>query len=225
MKTADAFQIRDRVTGRFMNWEIVAPGGPRWDNPVAWGYVWHDDPQRGGAWTGEHVDRFLANPANLRRELDGIDMEKVPAPACGCCGKMPREIIGDRYQLALDRTQLEVGGEIYWRCEKHVGRNPCCVEGCGKTYALKGEEDYSWRIMCGRCWRQAPKWMRDRVTKIRKLARRRGWTGRIRRLHDMAWEACFRAIRDRRTADPGEALPSSGPPPAGMLDELARLGL
>lgn len=216
MILADAFQIRDRASGRFLQWELVQPhivnrfvdGRLVHGQPARWGYVWHDDPQLAGAWSEPYVDNFLAAPENRTRDLDGLDLEKVRAPACGCCGKIERDVVGDRWQITTKRERQ--GGVIYWRCEKHVGRNPCCIEGCGKTFALKpdqdgrGAEDYSWRMMCGRCWRQAPKWMRDRVSKIRRLARRRGWTDKIHRLHGMAWEACHRAIVDGRRLDETE---------------------
>jgi bacterioferritin-associated ferredoxin len=205
MILADAFQIRNIETGEFLQCRIVIPPSRDWSRAAVWGYDWHADPQTAGAWTEGHIDRFLLEPGCLPRAFDGLKLEKVRAPACGCCGGLPREMVDDRWQLALRRFKRR--GEIFWRCEKHVGRNPCCIEGCGKTFALqpdkdgRGAEDYSWRIMCGKCWRQAPKWMRDRVAKIRKLARRRGWSERIHRLHHMAWEACYRAIVDGRRLD------------------------
>lgn len=219
MITADAFQIRDRKTGRFLQREIV-DGEP---TPVVWGWGFHRDPCTAGVWPCGHVDLFLGERLPPELQGSGFDLERVPAPSCGCCGKIERGVVGDRWQISL--RQARIDGETYWRCEKHVGRNPCCIEGCGKTFAHKGDRDYDTTMMCGRCWRQAPKWMRDRASKIRRLAKRRGWTDQLCRIHDMAWQACRRWIERARNADPGEVVASAAPPPAGMVAELQRLGL
>jgi hypothetical protein len=221
MITADAFQIFDPVGRRFLQWEIVAlrPGL----EPARWGLSWYEDPQQAGAWKGAGVDTFIAERSTRAPELEGITLEKVPAPACGCCGAMPRAIVEGRYQLVLNLDWWR--GRRIWRCEKHVGRAPCCIEGCGKTWALQPDDTYSTRFICGRHWREAPLWMRQRVTKIRKLARRRGWDDQICRLHSMAWDACYRAVIRRRSISADEILPTSEPPPPAVLAELARMGL
>jgi hypothetical protein len=215
----DAYQIRDRQTGRYLQREII-DGKP---TPVVWGWVFHADPCWAGAWPRGHVDLFLGDRRPPELQGTGFDLELVPAPACGCCGEIERGVVGGRWQITLRRFNID--GETHWRCEKHVGRNPCCIEGCGKTFAHKDGADYETRFMCGRCWRQAPKWMRDRESKLRRLAKRRGWPERHHRLHHMAWEACRRWIERARNGEGAEVEVSSTPPPAGMMVELQRLGL
>jgi site-specific DNA-cytosine methylase len=214
---SDAFQIRDRVTRHFMRWGAADPE----PTPVKWGFLWLADPLTAGYWREDQVARFLAQPDGS--SLTGMSLEKVAAPACGCCGDIPRGVVGDRHQIVLHQARHY--GVTYWRCEKHVGRNPCCIEGCGKTFAHKDDRDYDTTIMCGRCWRQAPKWMRDRESRVRRLAKRRGWTDQLCRIHHMAWHACQRWIERARSDDPGEVEASATPPPAGMVAELQRLGL
>lgn len=212
MIVRDTFQIQDVESGLF--YKNGYRGMGRGYDLVPY---WVRDQFDAGQWGAVYIDRWMSEhgkngqavhgysiiaalpPDNVERKL-----RRVPAPHCGCCGK-------NRYEAKLKLVAGISGdpdtGNHQWRCEKHIGRNPCCIEGCGKTFALqpdkdgRGAEDYSWRIMCGKCWRQAPKWMRDRVAKIRRLARRRGWTDRIQRLHGMAWEACYRAIVDGRRLD------------------------
>lgn len=197
---ADAFQIQHRVTGLFLQ---VDGWGP--DNAFA--YYWKSEQTEAGTWRGSEVDRFLMDrPEQFANE----PLRKVPGPACGCCGA--RYWSANRYDATRPKMVVESANPLrrVWRCEKHIGRNPCCIEGCKRTFAHKddgdgrGAESYHWTVMCGHCWRQAPKWMRDRVTKIRRLARRRGWTEQISRLHSMAWGACHRAIVNGRRLDEAE---------------------
>ena len=106
-------------------------------------------------------------------------------PSCGCCGG----------KAWLDKPMVLTEVEpMVWRCEKHVGRLPCCIEGCGKTFAMKGDDSYQGIVMCGRHWRMAPKRMRDLESLIRKRAKRRGWTRRLIRQHDWIWQRARRAI-------------------------------
>jgi len=150
--------------------------------------------------------------------LTKVEVRKVRMPACGCCGANP-----SGYNPPW-RPIREVAPGI-WRCEKHVDRNPCCIAGCGKTFAHKGDDSYENRVMCGKCWRQAPRWMRDREARIRKLCNKRGWPHRLARLHGMAWEACHRKIVRQRSTPGFEAVLESAPPPASLLKELEALGL
>lgn len=103
----------------------------------------------------------------------------VPAPACGCCGQ----------------TWCITAVQGRWRCTKHLSRLPCMIEGCGKTFAMKGDDTYDNTVICGKHWRQAPKFMRNRVTRIRRIAKRRGWSPRLWRLDNTAWNLCLRSIR------------------------------
>lgn len=227
MITADAFQVQDHATGHFLHHTIVeVPAGLT--NPCRWGFLLDPDQRRATVWIEDHVDRFIGDTPRYAPEFDGRLLKKVHAPACGCCGKIERGCVDAAWQITLHSFRLgRLDNESYWRCEKHVGRNPCCIEGCGKTFAHKPGEDYGWTIMCGRHWRQAPKWMRDAVARVKRLAKRRGWSEALCNRHHRLWERCHRAIREGLANPPAEIVsgPSSGPPPAALIGELERLGL
>jgi hypothetical protein len=218
MIRCDAFQIQAKETGKFLRTAFLSPGfavgeKPR---PPQWFAHFEEDPFAAESWRLEHAIRVLADD---RYPVQRERMRIVPAPRCGCCGAL-----WWRGPLKLVVDALHPAGKV-WRCEKHIARNPCVIEGCRKTFAHKADRDYDTTIMCGRCWRQAPKWMRDRASKISRLAKRRGWTDQLCRIHDMAWQACRRWIERARNTDPAEVELSSRPPPAGLVAELQRLGL
>lgn len=224
MLTPDAFQIQAKESGKFLRTAFRSPGfavgeTPR---PVQWFAFFEEDPAEADTWRYEHAASTLADE---RYPIQRERMRIVPAPRCGCCGSLWwRDASSDSGRLKLVVDHVHPARKV-WRCEKHMARNPCCIEGCRKTFAHKGDDSYDGRVMCGRCWRQAPKWMRDRESKIRRLGKRRGWDDRLCRLHHMAWEACRRWIERVRRADPAEAEASAAPPPAGLAAELERLGL
>jgi hypothetical protein len=87
------------------------------------------------------------------------------------------------------------------RCEKHVGRQPCCIVGCGKTFAIRPGDDYEGEMMCGRHWRQAPKPMRDLERLIRQRAKRKGWNEKLVRQHYWIWQRARRAVEKGHTFD------------------------
>jgi hypothetical protein len=117
--------------------------------------------------------------------------------ACGCCGEIGLVGVADPLPI------IEVEDGVF-RCEKHVGRLPCCIEGCGRTFAMKDDDTYHHRMMCGLHWRSGPKHLRDRVAKLRRLAKRRGWSDRLLWLHGRAWEANRKAIVEGRSFDLAE---------------------
>lgn len=142
------------------------------------------------------------------------------APACGCCG-VPIAAINDLRSGTSVRVDNVHGVRLVagcakdpraiWRCEKHVGRNPCCIAGCGRTFVHsqadkdgRGPEDYNWTIICGRHWRLAPKRMRDAVSRVRRDARRQGWTERNHQRHHRLWSRCRRAIEAGERVDMAE---------------------
>jgi hypothetical protein len=135
------------------------------------------------------------------------DIVSRHGPACGCCGIVRQ---GDWKNAQPMRLVARIDGRPIWRCDRHVGRNPCCIEGCGRTFAHKcdtdgrGAEDYSWRVMCGRCWRKAPKFMRDALARVRRDAKRQGWTDRHHARHGRLWERCRRAIEQGQYLDQAE---------------------
>jgi hypothetical protein len=139
-------------------------------------------------------------------------------PACGGCGAPIARVNDARTGGTFANfhgVRLVAGtageADAVYRCEKHVGRNPCCIPGCGRTYAHRGDtdgrgaEDYSWRLICGGHWRQAPKFMRDALSRVRRQAKRTGWTDRQHARHSRLWSRCVRAILaghvDRREID------------------------
>lgn len=141
---------------------------------------------------------------------------------CGCCGAPLDAVVNDlasgvaRRVENFHRVRLVAGSAespqtAVYRCERHVGRNPCCIPGCRRTYAHaqadkdgRGPEDYSWRLICGSHWRMAPKFMRDAVSRVRRSARRHGWTDRHHRRHSRLWDRCRRAIESGERLDEAE---------------------
>lgn len=148
----------------------------------------------------------------MRKPIEGVIVITDDTPRC-CCGAVVNcessVRLADRQRFPLTHV-ADVHGKPVWRCDRHVGRNPCCIEGCGRTFAHKGDtdgrgaEDYSWRVMCGRCWRKAPKFMRDAVARVRRDARRQGWTDRNHAPHGRLWERCRRAIEQGQHLDQAE---------------------
>jgi hypothetical protein len=236
MILADAFQIVDTKTGGFyqtgVEWiedpnpspyppeaergrnigDVPATHSPsRWRS-IAW---FEDEQEKAGVWTEAQVDRFIGE----RRppELAHLELLKVPAPACGCCGKRPpavklKALYGPRRHPAYRA----------WRCEKHEGRNPCIIPGCGKTWAVD-EDGYEVSMICGTHWRMGPKPLRDRVAAIRKRANRLGWDDVLSGRHHRLWHRVVREIRRRlEPAAPGEVVRGDI---REISAELERLGL
>lgn len=111
----------------------------------------------------------------------------MSGPVCHCCGR-------DSFATGDLRR---VGAEI-WSCQKHLGRIPCCVPGCGRTFKLAPGEDYSYVVMCGDHWRMAPKYMRNAVARVRRQAKKRGWTDAMQNRHSRLWHRCKRAVIEPR---------------------------
>ena len=95
----------------------------------------------------------------------------------------------------------------------------CCIPGCrrGTTTFEPGTT-----MICGKCWRRAPKRLRDRWSFWRRKAKL------LRKKEDGRWEACedrayvqFEHIRMLLTGE-GE---DGGTLPALMAEELRRIGL
>ena len=64
-----------------------------------------------------------------------------------------------------------------------TGRQRCCVPGCGRTYRDEGHVE----IICGKHWRLADHRLRVLITKIRRKARRLGWTPHLVSLDNRVW--------------------------------------
>ena len=109
--------------------------------------------------------------------------------ACGCCGKGLPEV-----------DCLQRVAEDEWRCAKHIRRAPCCIEGCGRTFAID-EDGYHVVFMCGTHWRMGPKRMREATAAIRRRAKKAGWDDRLRERHHQMWHRTRRAIERTLAGD------------------------
>lgn len=113
----------------------------------------------------------------------------MTGPVCYCCGKAVSEV------GYLQCAQRGEGWQV-WVCEKHVGRTPCCVPGCGRTFKLLANEDYTCEYLCGRHWRSAPKYMRLAVARVRRIGNKTDWPENVCRRYTRLWLRCKRAILD-----------------------------
>lgn len=112
-------------------------------------------------------------------------------PTCGCCGT-DRDITGF-YQ---GRLAAEPDA---WRCPKHHDRNPCLIDGCGRTFANDG--DYRRQFLCGKHWHLAPKRMRDVVARVRKIGEKKNWPLSTVRRFCRVWERTARAAQAAASGD------------------------
>lgn len=126
--------------------------------------------------------------------LDLNRVEIVAAPACGCCGA--GSFITAKGVRTYDALVMTPAG---WRCPKHIGRNPCLIEGCGRTFDATDRPGTT--FICGTHWREAPKYMRRRVTKLRKAGEKRHWPPRYIRAHKKAFDLAVRAVKEGRSMD------------------------
>jgi hypothetical protein len=253
----DAFELQDVATGRFFTIRPLHGPGPSRYIPH-----WTDELSGTDAFSrSKEVDleRLLADfdgvpepdrllwhvripaimsfdwsPDDGFRRWRNVDpgvyemvVRKVRRQACECCGANPY-----RFDWKPRRPIQEVEDGT-WRCEKHVGRNPCAIEGCGKTRASRRpRSDY---YLCGAHWKMVPhrlKLVYQRLWRLAKAnARRRigDEQGFTEQLNDRYWRNWRRIIDQTRLAVHPPALEaevvSSGPPPAALLKELERIGL
>lgn len=96
----------------------------------------------------------------------------------------------------------------------------CCIKGCkrGTTTVEPGT-----RIICGKCWRKAPKWMRDCASHWRQRARmfdRRG-DSELAAAYGCSANNSFENIRKVLN---GKEAEGEGLPPL-MGEELRKAGL
>lgn len=203
MKKRDLWQIMSPESRRFVRLDWRSPGFAAGEKPrpATKLVIFEDDPIKADMWGRNGVEARLADE---RYPMQRDRLVIVPAPQCGCCGHTectwtdPAE-----RQLRMVAGNWHPNSQV-WRCEKHVGRNPCCIDGCGKTFAHRKDEGYYGTVICTVHWRQAPKYMRDAVARIRKLAKRRGWTESLCQRHDRLWNRTYRAIVESSRLDSTE---------------------
>lgn len=174
-------------------WHIVHPetGAAIWQGGGRWCWQDFDQPR---LFTRVAAEQLLADrPARWRDDI----AELVRAPHCGCCGSLTG---GGTWKTPLALIRIRTGEH---RCERHVGRIPCCIDGCGRTFAA-GADGYDQQIICGPHWRQAPRTMRDAVARVRRKARRHGWTVELRERHHRLWSRTVRAVREGQRLDETE---------------------
>lgn len=196
-------------------WHVICTGRPHgWQKDLDWlldreGMGWL--PQNGvypgsryppGAWPLAHAKVLLSAKRGFEPLIGDrrLKARLERACCCQCCGKNSYQ---ERITLALGHTDPS---RRLWRCERHWGRLPCIIEGCGRTYAIDGptgsnSHKYRSIIMCGKHWRQAPKYMRDTEARVRRIAKKRGWTDDLLIRHHRIWERCHRAIREGQNID------------------------
>lgn len=156
------------------------------------GTRWRADPlEKVGVFDRERAQALLATPGE-RWAIDRAVIVEVAQ--CGCCGA-----VSTGPGWIADGKLIEVAWGVF-RCRQHVGRSPCCIDGCGKTYAGAHDQIF----MCGEHWRQAPRLMRDAVARVRRIAKRRGWDDALHARYDRLWNRTWRAIRDGRRLDEAE---------------------
>lgn len=64
-----------------------------------------------------------------------------------------------------------------------VGRLRCCVPGCGRTFKVDDSDE----VICGKHWRLADLKLRRLVTKVRRRAKRVGWSHQLQALDNRLW--------------------------------------
>ena len=65
-----------------------------------------------------------------------------------------------------------------------TGRLRCSVPGCGRTFKVEEGVD---EVVCGKHWRLADLRLRRLVTKVRRKARKLGWSDALLRLDHKLW--------------------------------------
>lgn len=186
MMLADSYLARPRGRRWFLGVGHAEGGG------YYWGWV---EEERATIGTKDSMLSFI--------EQFGIraDMELVPGPQCGCCGQQ------EAVRLVVNHPDP---ARRVIRCDKHLDRIPCLIEGCGRTFGLKGEEDYHYVTLCRTHWNSAPVYMRRRHSRLRRLAKRRG-DPRIERMATAAWWRCAEAVQAGQTLDLSEIEKLFGP--------------
>ena len=137
--------------------------------------------------TRKSLEGWLAQPG---WHAVADQFEIVPAPGCGVCGT--RGGFGVTMYGSKDWTQI--------RCERHIDRNPCAIEGCKRTREAGNAGLASDQYLCGEHWR---KYVPPR-SRLRKLyhahfrrGKREGWTMKRHRQFHRFWDFLVSVARKR----------------------------
>lgn len=145
---------------------------------------------------------FTGNPASFsvpdtrevweacleRRNRGPAKYELRPHITCQCCG--------------ADANYLFAG--THARCRKHVGRNPCMVEGCKRSGKV-GHNGYgNDHLICGPHWRSfIPVGSPERriYNRFFRRAKKYGWSDSSIDAFDRFWRALASRVRARVRGD------------------------
>ncbi len=85
---------------------------------------------------------------------------------------------------------VEHEDEIGFACAFHIGRAPCLIPFCGRTFKVEaGSSFLECEFLCGKHFRMAPAGMRSRLKRIERIAKKRGfWTEGQSRAHSYWWK-------------------------------------
>lgn len=145
------------------------------------GEVWVRDRAKAGFWT-----RSSAIQLSLSAEwpYGRRHVQILYALVCNCCG-------------AVEGVSVVAGPPTQGRCEQHVGRNPCAIEGCRRTREGTRPALDSW--LCGAHWRQVSRQSKRVYARIWRLQKKSGgWTDLLRQRHWRVWGAIV--LEARRAA-------------------------
>ena len=118
---------------------------------------------------------------------------------CECCGATAITFVG----RGDDRSYLNA------RCNAHVERNPCAIEGCRRTSEVKGAGYGNDQWLCAEHWRRyVPPHSKVRRAYHRfwRIAKRTGWTDDLIRRFWRFWNGLIK--RARREAGQGRIDPA-----------------
>lgn len=113
------------------------------------------------------------------------------ARVCACCGK-------HSYQAEI--KEVDAGPPRQYRCDRHLGRNPCLVPGCGRT--TEGKRPRLNSYICGPHWKLVPRRQKTVYNRIWRLQRKSGgWTDTLLARYWRIWPAIARTAIARSRGD------------------------
>lgn len=211
MKTTDAYSLHF-VGGDFLDFFDFTFHSPTRCSPIEdWvlRWWWQPDqlraPRSPRAWWQQWLPRHVAGNPAPHGDFWAITLPDpgggqflcrlILAPQCRCCGATHSIRLVEDAENPIDRQ---------WRCEKHLARLPCIIEGCGVTAAMKPDWGAGDDLICGKHWRMAPKFMRDAVARVRRKGKKFGWNGRLHRRYNRLWHRTVRAVAEGQHIDMAE---------------------